>query len=174
MAEAPMHLHIRHLERIALGTSYTKVVDRVSQIVRHPLLANRCTLIADATGVGAPVVDLLKSARLACPISPVTITSGGRAHSLSEHWYVPKRDLLSNLLVLLEAGTLRIPRRLSGAAALARELAGVEVRHRPGGALRIGADGSREHDDLVIALALACWRAKRKEIGFGNQRLPGI
>jgi hypothetical protein len=31
-----------------------------------------------------------------------------------------------------------------------------------------------EHDDLVIALALACWRARRREIGFGTRRLPGI
>ena len=26
--------------------------------------------------------------------------------------------------------------------------------------MRMGADGGGEHDDLVIALALACWRAK--------------
>jgi hypothetical protein len=37
--------------------------------------------------------------------------------------------------------------------------------------VRIGADGYGEHDDLVIALALAVWRAKRRENGFGSQRL---
>ena len=43
--------------------------------------------------------------------------------------------------------------------------------------VRPGADGCGEHDDLVIALALACWRAGRaekKRIGYVNQRLPGI
>ena len=39
------------------------------------------------------------------------------------------------------------------------------------GRVRIGADGCGEHDDLVIALALACWRAKRKENGERGQRL---
>ena len=40
------------------------------------------------------------------------------------------------------------------------------------GHLRIGAaDRSGEHDDLVIALALACWRAKGGMIGERNQKL---
>jgi hypothetical protein len=74
------------------------------------------------------VVDLLKAARLECPLTAVTITSGDRAQSSGEHWHIPKRDLLTNLLVLLEAGELRIPRRLREAGALIRELNGVEVR----------------------------------------------
>jgi hypothetical protein len=41
------------------------------------------------------------------------------------------------------------------------------------GKVRMGADGYGEHDDLVIALALACWRARRRENGFGGGRLPG-
>jgi len=56
------------------------------------------------------------------------------------------------------------------AGALVREL--VEVRVTAGlgiGKVRIGADGYGEHDDLVIALALACWRARRRENGFGGQ-----
>jgi len=40
--------------------------------------------------------------------------------------------------------------------------------------VRLGADGYGEHDDLVMAVALACWRAKRPQNGFGTQRLPGI
>jgi hypothetical protein len=73
----------------------------VGEIVRHPMLDGRCRLVGDATGVGAPVVDLLKAARLPCSLTPVTITSGDRAHSQGEHWHVPKRDLLTNLLVLM-------------------------------------------------------------------------
>ena len=87
---------------------------------------------------------------------------------------MPKNDLLTNLLVMLETGELTIPRGLTEAGALVRELSEVEVRHRPGGVLRMGADGAGEHDDLVIAVALACWRASRKENSFGTQRLPGI
>jgi hypothetical protein len=82
--------------------------------------------------------------------------------------------LLTNLLVLLEAGELRIPRKLAEAGALVRALSAVEMRDRPGGAVRMGADGAGEHDDLVMAVALACWKAKRKENAFVAHRLPGI
>jgi hypothetical protein len=123
---------------------------------------------------GAPVMDLLRAAHLPCSLTPVTITSGDRAHSQGDHWHVPKRDLLNNLLVLLEAGELRIPRKLAEAGALVRELSAVEMRHRPGGVVRMGADGAGEHDDLVMAVALACWKAKRKENAFVAHRLPGI
>jgi hypothetical protein len=171
MPGLPQVMRIRYLRRIPLGTSYTKVVEIVGEIVRHPMLEGRSRLVADATGVGAPVVDLLKAAHLSCSLTPVTITSGDHAHSQGEHWNVPKRDLLTNLLVLLEAGELRIPRRLGEAGALIRELSSVEMRHRPGGGLGIGAEGRGEHDDLVIAVALACWKGKRKENSFGTQRL---
>jgi hypothetical protein len=79
--------------------------------------------------------------------------------------------LLTNLLVLLEAGELKIPRRLGEAGALVRELSAVEMRRRPGGGMRIGADRAGEHDDLVMAVALACWKAKQKENSFGPRRL---
>ena len=174
MPSVPRSMRIRYLERIPLGTPYTRVVERVSEIVRHPLLVGRSRLVADATGVGAPVVDLLKAARLECPLTAVTITSGDRAHSNGEHWHVPKKDLLTSVLVLLEAGELKIPRRLGEAGTLVRELSEVEVRHRPGGVVRMGADGPGEHDDLVIAVALACWRGRRQQIGLGMNRLPGI
>ena len=38
----------------------------------------------------------------------------------------------------------------------------------------VGADGNGEHDDLVIALALGCWKAKRRRDLFGGGRSPGI
>jgi hypothetical protein len=164
-------LRVRHLERLPLGTSYLRVVDRVKEVVTHPQLAGRCSLIADATGVGGPVVDLLRSARLGCPIKPVTITSGEKPHSDGERWHVPKRDLLTGLLVLLESGKISIPRALPDAPTLIRELNEVEIRHRPAGSLAMGANGAGQHDDLVIAAALACWGAGRKEISFGTRRL---
>jgi hypothetical protein len=56
------------------------------ELVAHPLLAGRSRLVADATGVGAPVVDLLRASRLDCPLTPVTITTSGvRLHSRGEH-----------------------------------------------------------------------------------------
>jgi hypothetical protein len=69
-----------------------------------------CRLVVDATGVGAPVVDLLRSAGLGASLTTVTITSGERARGQGERWQVPRGDLLAGLEVLLEAGELKICR----------------------------------------------------------------
>jgi hypothetical protein len=171
-------LLVRHVERVPLGTPYPQVVGRVREIVTHGELRGRCALAVDGTGVGAPVVEMLRAAQLGCEISAVTITSGEHAHSYhaggGAAWNVPKQDLLASVQVLLERGELKIARRLRDAGPLLRELLDVRVTPRRAGRVRLGADGCGEHDDLVIALALACWRARRKRSGLGVRRLPGI
>ena len=67
-------LRLRYLERIPLGTTYPDVVERVRQVTRSAELRERCYLMVDATGVGRPVVDLLRMAGLGCPIMPAIIT----------------------------------------------------------------------------------------------------
>jgi hypothetical protein len=120
---------------------------------------------------------MLRAARIGCEISAVTITGGDRAHSITggggEAWSVPKQDLIAEVQVLLERDELRIAKRIRDAGPLVRELLDMRVSQGRGGRVRVGADGYGEHDDLVIALALACWRAKRKQFGFGVRRLPG-
>ncbi len=130
-------LVVRYAERLPLGTSYPRVVERVRTIVQSRELAGNCALAVDATGVGAPVVDMLRAARLGCDLSAVTITGGGRASGSS----VPKRDLMGEVLVLLEQGRLKIGNLREGSR-LVREL--MDVREAGG---RVGADGYGEHDD---------------------------
>ena len=67
---------VRFLERIALGTPYPEVVERARRVVRTKPLVGRCTLVTDATGVGGPVLDLLRRAQLGCGIEPVVLTGG--------------------------------------------------------------------------------------------------
>ena len=160
-----VRLVVRYAERLPLGTPYPRVVERVRSIVRSGEMAGNCAVAVDATGVGAPVVDMLRAARLGCDLTAVTITGGDRATGAS----VPKRDLMAELLMLLEQGQLKIGKLREGPQ-LVREL--TDVRTSGG---RVGADGAGEHDDLVIALALACWRAKRRKFcGEVGHRLPGI
>jgi hypothetical protein len=167
-------LHLRHLERVPLGTPYPRVVERVREIVQHPELSNNCALAVDGTCVGRPVVDMLRAARLGCDISAVTIT-GGHTQTQSGAWTnVPKQDLLAVMQLMLERGELRISRNMKYLGALLQELADFRSHPNTRGHLRLGADAYGEHDDLVIALALACWRAKRPKNGFGPGRLPGI
>ena len=166
---APSSLQVRHLERMELGTPYTEVVERVREIMRHPDLHRRSQLVVDATGVGAPVVDLLRSARIGCSLTAVTITGGERAQCYGGEWHVPRKDLLAGIEVLLESGELKISGQLAEAERLVREL--TSLRLVAGDAGRRRAEPSGEHDDLVIAVGLACWQAKQMTIGFRTQSL---
>jgi hypothetical protein len=165
-------LLVRHLERVALGTPYPGVVARVGEITDR---IGQCAVVVDGTGVGEPVVDALRRAGLGCEITAVTITGGERQSRGGSICSVPKQDLIAGVQMAMEKGELRVARRLREAGALVKEMLNVRITAGLAmGKVRMGADGYGEHDDLVIALALACWRARRREIGFGNRRLPGI
>ena len=170
-------LTLLHTERLPLGTRYPDVVERVRQIVSTPVLAPRCELVVDATGVGAPVVEMLKTAKLGWGITAVTITGGGKENG-KEAWRggdynVPKQDLMSAVQLALEHDELRIAGRLRDAGALVEELVRVRKTYQGSGHERMGADRRGEHDDLVIALALACWKARKvvKTVGMRGTRL---
>ena len=171
MGPAPP-LGVRYLERMELGTPYPAVVARVCEILQDPQMLGQSHLVVDATGVGAPVLDLLRAARVRANITGVTITGGDRAHSSGDHWHVPKRELMTGLESLLECGELRIAGKLREAGRLVKEFESMQVEARVNGRWKMGSEG--EHDDLVLALSLACWRAKRPQNGFGSKRLPGI
>jgi len=50
---------VRGVERVRLGTPYPDVVRHLRDVAQRTPLAGNCTLVVDATGVGAPVVDLV-------------------------------------------------------------------------------------------------------------------
>jgi hypothetical protein len=165
-------LAVRWLERMPLGTPYTAVARRVVEVAAQ--LGWNCAVAVDATGLGAPVVDLLREAPMHCEVAPVVITGGEKANEEGRLWHVPKRDLVSGLQLLIERGTLRIARKLNEAGRLVKELVDMRTMRTRTGRERFGAEGAGEHDDLVMATALACWMAERPGIGFGGGRLPGI
>jgi hypothetical protein len=97
------------LERVALGTPYPNVVERVREVVRAKPLVGRCTLVVDATGVGAPVVDLLRRAQLGCGIEAMIQTGGERGASAEGIRCVAKQDLVAGLRLMLENRELGLP-----------------------------------------------------------------
>jgi len=152
-------LRLRMVERMALGTPYPAVVERVREITGASELAGKCVLAVDATGVGRPVVDLLHAARLGCRIWPVSIT-GGDTESYSGGYYrVPKRDLVVRLQVAVQRDDLRIAAKMRDAEMLLREMGEMRVRVTEPGREQFGVWRSGEHDDLVLAVALAVWGA---------------
>jgi hypothetical protein len=154
-------LRLRYLERVPLGTPYPDIVERVRRTTTAPELDGRCHVAVDATGVGRPVVDLLRRADLGGTILPAIFTSGA-AESLSKGYYgVPKRDLVTGLQVLLQRGGLEIAAGLKHASELVEELAGMRVKVGGEGREQYGAWREGMHDDLVFAVALAYWAARK-------------
>jgi hypothetical protein len=163
---------LRHLERMKLGTPYTRVVARVREMVRSPALAGNVTVVADATGVGGPVIEMLREAGLGCEIAAVTIT-GGLAESRDRGvWRVPKRDLVTCLQAMLDDGQLQFAAGLRELGALVEELRGMRMKISAEGRDSYGAWREGTHDDLVLAVALACWRARsRGKVGERSEPL---
>ena len=151
--------HVRHLERFRLGTSYPTIVERVADMLSREPLAGDASLVVDATGVGAPVVDLLREAGLR-PVA-VTITGGDAVGCEGRDYRVPKRDLVATLQVLLQTGRLKVAESLPEAATLTRELLNFQVRITDKAADIYGVWREGGHDDLVLAVALACWWAQQ-------------
>ena len=157
-----------HLERPLLLTPYPDVVARVRAICEAAPLSGYCTLVVDATGVGRPVLDMLRVALKdsKTPILPVMITSGERETQANGMWHVPKRDLVSALAIRIQKRAIAIADGLPHIEALLKELMNFRMKMSLSGHDSYEAWRAGQHDDLVIALALACWAAKRKTAGL--------
>ena len=159
--EAKPMLHLVHLERFALGTPYPDIVASVKALMARPEIQDQAELVADATGVGRPVVDMLRAAGVR-PLTSVSIHGGDSVTEEKREVRLPKRDLVATLQVLLQEGRMRMAEGLAGLDLLKAELQAFKAQIN----LKTGHDTyeawrERDHDDLVLALALACWRAER-------------
>jgi hypothetical protein len=154
-------LRLRYLQRVALGTPYPEVVDRVIQVTRSPELYGRCSLTVDATGVGRAVVDLLRKEDPGCALLPVNITGGLKQTEEGGYHGVPKRDLILGLQVLLQRGLLQIAAGLEFGPELVKEMSAMQVKITLTGQEQYGAWREGTHDDLVFAVALAYWNAQK-------------
>ena len=150
---------VRHLERVPLMTPYPDIVELVRGVVRSAELERNTTLVVDATGVGAPVVDLLKRAGLRCMICPVMITGGDTESGDGTVWRVPKRVLMVGLQVAFQKRWLAVADCGEATGLFVKELLATRVRVSASGHDRWGA--ATGHDDLVMAAALAWWRMRR-------------
>jgi hypothetical protein len=153
-------LRLRHLERAPLGTSYPDVVERVRRITASAAMAGRCYVVVDATG-GRPVIDLLRRAQLQGELLPVVATSGKSESAVPGYYRTPKRNLILVLQSMLRRGVLQIASGLKDTPVFRRELEQMQVRVTPAGREQFGAWRAGEHDDLVFAVALACWGARK-------------
>lgn len=163
------HYTVVHLERPPLKTAYPEVVRAVQKTLAHPKLDGNAQLVVDATGVGRPVVDMLREAR--CEPQPVTITAGQTVSITDDgFWHVPKRILVSATAIALQTERLHVARSLALSETLTREMLNfkVKINAKAHDSYEAWRDG--EHDDLVLAVALAVWWAERTPEGGWRNR----
>ncbi len=154
------HFLVRYLNRLPLGTPYPAVADRVAYIADQARERTRDATIVyvDATGVGQPVVDLLRERVHRAQVVAVYFTHGDQRSEALERGYprvtLGKAYLVSRLQALLQTGRLHLPRTRK-AEVLSAELLNYELRVDEDANDRYGAFRVGTHDDLVTALGLA-------------------
>jgi hypothetical protein len=158
---------VRHLRRWPLGTNYTIVAADVAELAYRPEL-NLPRIAADATGVGTAVMEMIEQSLRAkagdgrqVDLWPVLIGGGHSVRCDSKlTWHVAKAQLVSVLRALLSGRRLKIANELAEAAILFAELKAFSVKLTQAGNERFEAWRERDHDDLVLAVAMALWLAE--------------
>jgi hypothetical protein len=167
---------VPHLARFPLGTPYPEVVQQFVALVQTPALRG-CFIAADQTGVGRAVVDMLTDAmkgQVLCQFTGITITGGHQVTAADDGFHVPKKELVATLQVLLQTRRLRVARSLPEAGVLVKELENFRVKITESAHETFGAWREGQHDDLVLAVAMAAWVGERCREYEGPAGLPSV
>jgi hypothetical protein len=125
---------------------------------RHRVAKPKAELLVDKTGVGRGVTDTLKERGL--KFTGIVIHGGETTHNTDGAYHVPKKDLVAALEVPFDKGTLKIAEGLELWPALREELQSFRRKQNPKTS-HVSFEHWRDsdHDDLVLAVAMACWGA---------------
>ncbi len=160
-----VHYLCRAIERLPLGTPYPKVADRLVGVARYVRMQaeeeaesrgrdepRQVQMVVDATGVGTPVVDLLRE-RGEYPLAAF-FTHGDKYTRNGNQVAVGKTWMVSRLQALFQSDRIHLG-RTAETDALREELLDYEIRIDERANDRYGAFRTGAHDDLVTALGLA-------------------
>lgn len=126
------------------------------KIIEMCMKWNRALCVIDSTGLGDPIVETLKGAGI--PVEPYKISSN-----------MMKRQLIEKLRVAIEQKRISFPRIRQ----LIHELEIYEYKTTNSGVIQYSApDG--EHDDTVIATALAVWVADSAPFIYNFKHKRGV
>jgi Terminase RNaseH-like domain len=167
-----------YLKRPKLGTPYDTIARRVADLIceLEPQGAfgelGQVTLSVDGTGVGRPIVDMLRaeftrrtSSSTSLPrvdFRPVSVTGSNttlkRPDRTHGYWSVPKRDLVFPAVAAFQRGKIRIAKGIKDRDALVHELKNYSRKTNiASGTMAFEPWRESDHDDLLFALCLALW-----------------
>jgi hypothetical protein len=158
-------LNCIHLQRWQLRTSYPSIVADTVRMINgldpSRIPDRKPVLCVDGTGCGAAVIDLFKLEKFNAELLPILITGGSEVTRDSYVTRVPKRDLVSVVQVGLQNRMLKIAESLDLAETLSRELQNFTVKITNAANDVYGAWREGTHDDILLAVALAVWKANQ-------------
>lgn len=150
------HWHTLSIGNLELGTPYQQLAEIVVQLggefteAGYPVVAT-----IDATGIGAAVVELARTAAPELHIIALTIGAARTlTHNGPDDYTVGKHRLTETLQIALQQRGLTVPAS-AGARELRSQLDRFVQKPTPSGYRR--HEAARGHDDLVLALELALW-----------------
>lgn len=158
------HFHVIGIKRWELRTEYQTIVTETGEMLKRAGLEH-APLIIDETGVGKPVVELFRTAYQRGKLGAVRprgiIIHGGADRTPRR---VPKLELVSTMLVLMQGGRLKFAADLPLAEKIVDELRAFTAKISPSGVTQFESARERDHDDLVLAVAMACWLGRRRTV----------
>lgn len=157
------YYEVRDLKRWQIGTPYPNIVREVAALCERPPLPG-CTLCVDHTGVGRPVVDMLRQSKLPANIVPITITAGMAITHQADGWHVAKQHLVGAMQVVLQQNRLTVA-QVTEREQLIKELRSFRVKiNVESKALSFEAWQEKDHDDCMPAGTLIRTRTGMKPI----------
>lgn len=179
------HQDMLGLKRWPLGTAYPVVVADVADYaarVRKSDPTGELTLAIDGTGVGRGIVDLFALspvlARLNIVMAAITITGGagatfGQRDDGIYDWHVPKKELIGAIQMMLQTRRLHIAHGLGEAENMVKELRTFKMKITASANMQMEAWREGQHDDLVLAGAMASWALLAAPLGMPFQGAVG-
>ena len=160
---------------------YPDTLEELGVIFSDEIFAQRTIVATDATGPGLSLYeDMVRDeALLSCVgkdrITPVVITPGQQEDRDGKFRKGPKHLLITRLQSAIRRHQIRVPRKLPLYNILESEIEGYELKLREGSKhvtfTNNPRDGGPEHDDTILALAIAHWRVHYKPKGTKKLRV---
>lgn len=155
----PPSYEVVHVEAVPLGTEYPEIAETLAELMGMPELGKDPDLVIDATGLGRPVVDMIRGQLKHGHMRCVTLTAGAGDHYESPMYYVPKVNVIAEAQVVLQQHRIEFV-DIPQTDVLIEELRTFRVAISANGHETYNA-AQGAHDDHVIALALGVWWFER-------------
>lgn len=171
-----LRLRCHYLQTMPLGLQFRDIARRLSEIEAKLKARGEAavTILVDATGPGQPVPELIRGL-VKCDVISCRFTSGAEPAYEGSYWKLPKPAVVTRLKIFLQEKRLELPGKTKDQTQarvineMLLELQNFQYNQPEEGAraetfeAKVGS-----HDDMVTALGLAVWGAKRADPGAGG------